>query len=211
MALMQLGDYVAIRVFLLAGHIVWSFGVISCVYFCFVQLRFLIEERKIISVQRLNPAFHVASVGIVSAAATNFGLVHQLVLVSRILFWFGLNSFLILLPPLSYSALLRKPFPSVGSYGVLQATAPLCNVGFHNSGFAGIQEHAMQLWMDYVLLALTYIGLLILLVKSPMVFFTLWHIPNPSLSGLTFPIIIFTDAKGRLPFPRSIILNGLNR
>lgn len=203
MALMQLGDFVAVWGSLFAGQFVWSLGVF--IWFCiwFVTVRHFVVERSSRTVESLHPALYVPIVGIVAAAVTCPRLGPDVAFASKCLFWFGFTGFLLVLIPLSYAALVRKPpISEVGTYGVLLAPASLCYVGFQNSDFAGTQGLAVQVWVEYGLLALHAAGFILFLSKSPTVIVTLYRHPNPSMAGLTFPTIIFTVAT--LLFYRSL-------
>jgi tellurite resistance protein TehA-like permease len=178
------------------GQVVWSIGVfIHTAIFCGFLYYLACKRHFLKIVDCCGPGVYVTFVGIEVAAVASPMLGPQFVFASKIIFWLGFMSLIILFIPVSYSVLVRKPFPMMGSYGILIAPAALCYVAFFHSGFAGIAGLTAQFVLQLFLIVMLYSNFLLFLTKTPQMFSTLWENPNASLAGFTFPTTSFTIAN----------------
>lgn len=132
-------------------------------------------------IKKVFPSWYIVYVGIVagSVSAPAFGMEG----VGKILFWFGLISYFILLPIVIKRVFVvgEIPEPALPTFVVLAAPASLCLAGYLSS----FQDK--NLFLVYLLLLLSQLTFLVVLVKLPSLLKLKFY---PSYSGFTFPIVI---------------------
>lgn len=109
---------------------VWIIGLIL-----HVVLIFYFTKKYVIKfdIKKVFPSWYIVYVGIVTGSVT--APVFEMTNIGKILFWFGLISYLILLPIILYRVLKIKeiPEPALPTIVILAAPASLCLAGYMNS------------------------------------------------------------------------------
>ncbi len=157
---------------------VWIIGLIL-----HVVLIFYFTKKYVIKfdIKKVFPSWYIVYVGIVTGSVT--APVFEMTNIGKILFWFGLISYLILLPIILYRVLKIKeiPEPALPTIVILAAPASLCLAGYINS-FG--EKNMIIVWL---LLILSQLTLFYILTQFPK----LLKLPfYPSYSAFTFPIVI---------------------
>lgn len=157
---------------------VWIIGLIL-----HVVLIFYFTKKYVIKfdIKKVFPSWYIVYVGIVTGSVT--APVFEMTNIGKILFWFGLISYLILLPIILYRVLKIKeiPEPALPTIVILAAPASLCLAGYINS-FG--EKNMIIVWLLLILSQLTLFYILTQfskLLKLPF---------YPSYSAFTFPIVI---------------------
>lgn len=133
------------------------------------------------NIKQVFPSWFIVYVGIVAACVT--GPVFKLTSVCKIVFWFGLATYLILLPIAAYRVIKVKeiPEPALPTLIIFSAPASLLLAGYMNS----FESKSMIIVWFLMILSLTmYAIALSLLPKLLKLKF------YPSYSSFTFPLII---------------------
>ncbi|WP_425489240.1 TDT family transporter [Alkalicella caledoniensis] len=133
----------------------------------------------------LFPSYFVVYVGIVVASVT--APVYGKLFIGQSLFWFGLASYLILLPFVLYRVFIVKgiPEPALPTITILAAPAGLLLAGYLNS------FSIKNVYIVNSLLCISIIMLVLVAVKLPR----LLKLPfYPSFSAFTFPFVITSIA-----------------
>ncbi|SES88832.1 exfoliative toxin A/B [Natronincola peptidivorans] len=177
MGLMILATY--LRPYLASGaYGVWIMGLAI-----HVVLILLFTKKYIFSfnIKKVFPSYFIVYVGIVAASVTApaFGLAHW----GQYIFWFGLITYLCLLPFVLYRVLVVKgmPEPAIPTLTIFAAPASLCLAGYLNS----FQEKSMSMVVFLGILALAmFIAVMFNMPKMLRLKF------YPSYSAFTFPFVI---------------------
>ncbi|MCQ1531226.1 TDT family transporter [Lutispora saccharofermentans] len=177
MGLMLLSTYIKPLYPALAFGI-WIFALLLHVLLIVIfTVRYILK----FDIKKVFPSYFVVYVGIVVASVT--APVYDMALLGRYLFWFGLASYLILLPVILYRTFAIKSVlePAMPTIAIFAAPASLCLAGYMNS----FQEKslAMVAFLSVLALMMTFGVILYLpkLLKSKF---------YPSFSAFTFPFVI---------------------
>lgn len=133
------------------------------------------------NIKKVFPSWFIPYVGIAVASVSSGAAGMQTL--GRIIFWFALAAFAVLLPIILKRIFVIKglPEPAIPSLTILAAPASLCLAGYMNS------FEAKNLVLVYVLVTLAqllYWGIILYLPKMLKLQF------YPSYSGFTFPLVI---------------------
>lgn len=163
---------------LFSAYIVCGLGVMLHV---FLIIYFTRQYMPGFTLEKALPSCFVVYVGI--AAFSIVAPVFQAEWMGRIFFWFGVVSYMILLPIISFRVLVIKtiPEPLIPTLAIFAAPASLCLTGYLNS------FPVKQKLIVWVLLSLSIIMLTAVLLYMPKML-TLGFLP--SCSAFTFPFVI---------------------
>ncbi|OPZ72398.1 MAG: potassium-tellurite ethidium and proflavin transporter [Firmicutes bacterium ADurb.Bin456] len=177
MGIMVLSGYVQ-PVFPGAGYLMWLAGIaLHCVLIIYFTRTFMPG----FCLRNVLPSYFVVYVGIAAACLT--APAYNALGTGRVLFWFGFITYLILLPLLTYRALVIKsiPEPLLPTLTIFAAPASLCLVGY------------LKLF-PFVNMAIFWLLAILALI---MLFAVLLYLPKllrlkfyPSYSAFTFPLVI---------------------
>lgn len=142
-------------------------------------LKFVLNNNY--NIKKVFPSWFIPYVGIAVAAVSSGAVGMQSI--GKILFYFALIAFIVLLPMVlkRIFAVKEIPEPTIPTIGILAAPASLCLAGYMNS------FEAKNMVLVYVLLIVAqvlYLGVILCLPKILKLKF------YPSYSGLTFPLVI---------------------
>lgn len=132
-------------------------------------------------IKQVFPSWFVVYVGIVVASVT--GPAYSMAKVGQYAFWFGLITYLILLPIVVYRVVKVKemPEPTLPTLAIFAAPASLLLAGYMNSFET---KNMAMVWFLMALSVVMYAIVIVLLYKLLKLKF------YPSYSGFTFPLII---------------------
>jgi exfoliative toxin A/B len=133
------------------------------------------------SIKKVFPSWFIPYVGIAAASVTSGAVGMQSI--GRIIFWFGLLTFIVLLIVILKRVFIVKemPEPTVPTIGILSAPASLCLAGYMNS------FESKNIALVYALLIIAqvlYWGVILCIPKILKLKF------YPSYSAFTFPLVI---------------------
>lgn len=157
---------------------VWIIGlVMHIILIAYFTKKYIVN----FSIKKVFPSWFIVYVGIVVGSVT--GPAYGQATIGKYLFWFGLVSYLILLPVVIYRVIKIKeiPEPALPTIAIFAAPASLCLAGYMNSFES---KNIIVLWFLVVLsLAMLCAVLLYMpkLLKLPF---------YPSYSAYTFPFVI---------------------
>ncbi len=160
------------------AYIVWIVGLgLHAIFIIYFTKKYVLG----FNIKKVFPSWFIVYVGIVVGSVTGpaFGQVKM----GQYLFWFGLISYLILLPIVIYRVIKVKgiPEPALPTIAIFAAPASLCLAGYMNS----FENKNMSI--VGFLAALSLIMLVAVLVYMPK----LLKLPfYPSYSSYTFPFVI---------------------
>ena len=161
-----------------AAFIIWIIGIV-------VHIILIISfSRKYLlnfSIKKVFPSWFIVYVGIVVASVT--APAFEMQKLGQIIFWFGLLSYLILLPIVLKRVFIIKeiPEPALPTFTILCAPASLCLAGYMNS----FTDKSMLI--VYALLVISQITYLAVLFYMPKLLKLKFY---PSYSAFTFPLVI---------------------
>ncbi len=177
MGIIVLSGYLKVY-FATAAQILWFVGIII-----HIMLMLFFTKKYILSfdMKKVFPSYFVVYVGIVvgSVTAPAFGFTN----LGQYIFWFGLISYLVLLPMVMYRVFKYRPIPEpvLPTLVIFAAPASLCMVGYLQS----FQEKSLGIIAFLAFLIFT----MLLSVFSYMP--KLLKLPFfPSFSAFTFPFVI---------------------
>lgn len=132
-------------------------------------------------IKQVFPSWFIVYVGIVVASVT--GPAYSMAKVGQYAFWFGLITYLILLPIVVYRVVKVKemPEPTLPTLAIFAAPASLLLAGYMNSFET---KNMAMVWFLMALSVVMYAIVIVLLYKLLKIKFC------PSYSSLTFPLII---------------------
>lgn len=177
MALILLSTY--IRPFLpILAFSIWIIGLILHVI---LILNFTIRYTLEINLKQVFPSWFIPYVGIVIGAVT--APAFQMVGLGKFLFWFGIISYLILLPIILKRLIKEKdiPKPAQPTIAIFAAPLALCLAGYINSF---TDKNMVITWGLVILSQFTYLMVILQLPKLLKLSFL------PSYSAFTFPLVI---------------------
>lgn len=151
------------------------------------------------SIKNVFPSYFIVFVGIVAGSVT--APVFDSLLIGKILFWFGLVAYLLLLPIVSYRMFKVKnlPEPAQPTITIFAAPASLCLAGYMSS------FPEKSLFMVGFLTGISVVMTLAVLVDLPKLLKLQFY---PSYSAFTFPFVISAIAlKKTIGFLASIDQN----
>lgn len=157
---------------------IWSIGLIlHIILILYFTYKFIIK----FDIKKVFPSYFVVYVGIVTGSIT--APTYNLYKLGEYLFWFGLVSYIILLPIVLYRVFKVKdiPEPILPIITILTAPANLCLAGYISS-FK--EKNIIIIGFLGILSILIFIGVLMYLPKILKIKF------YPSYSALTFPLVI---------------------
>lgn len=161
-----------------AAYIMWAVGfVMHIILILWFTKKFVFHFK----IKQVFPSWFIVYVGIVVASVT--GPSYNMVIAGQLAFWFGLATYLILLPVIIYRVFRTKEIPeqALPTIAIFSAPASLLLAGYMNS----FQVKSMLLvWFLVSLSLIMYAIVLIMLPKLLRLKF------YPSYSSFTFPLII---------------------
>lgn len=160
------------------GFGLWTFGlVLHGILIIYFTRKYVIGFK----IEKLFPSWFIVYVGIVVGSVT--APVFNQNRIGQILFWFGLISYLFLLPLVLKRIFIVKkiPEPALPTLIILAAPASLCLAGYISS-FA-----SKNMFIVYFLLVLSQLMLFYALLQLPKLLKLKFY---PSYSAFTFPIVI---------------------
>lgn len=134
-----------------------------------------------LKIKQVFPSWFIVYVGIAVASVT--GSAFNMASIGQGAFWFGLISYLILLPIVIYRVVTIKemPEPTLPTLVIFAAPASLLLAGYMNS----FETKSMIIvWFLFALSILMYVASILMLIKLLKLKF------YPSYSGFTFPLVI---------------------
>lgn len=157
---------------------VWIIGlVMHIILIAYFTKKYIVN----FSIKKVFPSWFIVYVGIVVGSVT--GPAYGQATIGKYLFWFGLVSYLILLPVVIYRVIKIKeiPEPALPTIAIFAAPASLCLAGYMNSFES---KNIIVLWF---LVVLSLVMLCAVLLYMPK----LLKLPfYPSYSAYTFPFVI---------------------
>lgn len=133
------------------------------------------------NINKVFPSYFVMYVGIICASVSSKAF--QMESLGQYIFWFGLISYLILLPIVIYRVVKIKniPPPAVPTLVIFAAPASLCLVGYMST--FQVKSPTMVYGLSILALIMALYGIVkaFMLIKRPFM---------PSFSAFTFPIVI---------------------
>lgn len=177
MAIMLLSTYInkfASRPALILWIIGFVFHIVLILWF---TKKFVLKFK----IKQVFPSWFIVYVGIAVASVT--GPAHKMANIGQAAFWFGLVTYLILLPIVIYRVLKVKemPEPTHPTLVIFAAPASLLLAGYMNS-FS--EKNMGMVWFLMGLSIIMYAAAIIMLIKLLKLKF------YPSYSGFTFPLVI---------------------
>ena len=160
------------------AYFMWIFGLIlHCILICYFTIKHVVK----FNIKKVFPSWFIVYVGIVVGSVTGptFGMEG----IGKILFWFGLISYFVLLFIVSIRVFKVKEIPEAALPTLVIYSAPgsLCLAGYMNS----FQDKNLAL--VYLLLCLSQLIYLFVLIKLPSLLKLKFY---PSYSAFTFPLVI---------------------
>ncbi|MSU02106.1 TDT family transporter [Tissierella pigra] len=160
------------------GFAVWIVGlVLHAVLIIIFSKNYLVN----FNIKKVFPSWFIVYVGIVvgSVTAPAFGMES----IGKILFWFGLISYFLLLPAVLKRVVKVKeiPEPALPTMAIFTAPVALCLAGYMNS----FQDK--NIFIVWFLLALSQLSYLFVLLQLPKLLSLKFY---PSYSAFTFPLVI---------------------
>ncbi|MGX4600944.1 TDT family transporter [Faecalimicrobium sp. JNUCC 81] len=158
--------------------LIWSIGLIlHIILILYFTYKFIMK----FDIKKVLPSYFVVYVGIATGGIT--APTYNLNKLGEYLFWFGLISYIILLPIVLYRLFKVKDIPESALPTILILTAPanLCLAGYISS-FK--EKDILMIGFLGTLSILIFIGILVCLPKILKIKF------YPSYSALTFPLVI---------------------
>jgi exfoliative toxin A/B len=133
------------------------------------------------NIKKVFPSYFVVYAGIVVGSVT--APVFNAAAFGRLLFWFGLTAYLVLLPIVIYRVFVVKsiPEPALPTITIFAAPASLCLAGYMNS-FQ--QKNMIIVWFLAILSLTMFTAVLLYMPKMLKLKF------YPSFSAFTFPFVI---------------------
>ncbi|WP_353892812.1 TDT family transporter [Proteinivorax hydrogeniformans] len=176
MGLMVLSTYISSFNFL--ASMLWFFAILIHLLLIFVFTKKYIFN---FNIKAVFPSYFVVYVVIVVASISAPALGHQNI--GQYLFWFGLLSYLILLPIVLYRVVKIKsmPPPALPTFVILTAPASLCLAGYISSF-----PHPNNVLISF-LAGLAFVMLGAVATKMPPLLKSEFY---PSYSAFTFPFVI---------------------
>lgn len=177
MAIMLLSTYIKPFVPQIA-FIIWIIGVILHVsLILWFTKKFLLNFK----IKQVFPSWFIVYVGIVVSSVT--GPAYKMSGVGQVAFWFGLITYLILLPVVLYRVIKIKEMPeaTLPTLAIIAAPASLLLAGYMNS-FS--EKNMAMVWFLMALSIIMYISVIVMLFRLLKLKF------YPSYSGFTFPLVI---------------------
>lgn len=177
MAIMILSTY--LRPYILSlSYIIWIIGFVLhvCLIVWFTR-KFVVN----FMIRQVFPVWFVVYVGIATASIT--GPVYDLIIVSKIVFWYGFISYIILLPIVTYRVVIIKELSEqiLPTLAIFLAPPSLLLAGYMNSFQI---KNMIIIWILIILSLSMYCVVLIMLPKLLRLKF------YPSYSSFTFPLIV---------------------
>lgn len=157
--------------------IVWIIGVaLHIVLILWFTKKFVFGFK----IKQVFPSWFIVYVGIVVASVT--GPAYKLANLGQIAFWFGLVTYLILLPIVIYRVVKVKemPEPTLPTLAIFAAPASLLLAGYMNSFET---KNMAMVWFLMALSIIMYVVVVMLFKLLKLKFY-------PSYSGFTFPLVI---------------------
>ncbi len=164
------------------GLFLWAFGLsLHVILILHFTLNFLFR----MGIKNVLPTYFVVYVGIVAASVT--APFHGTEAVGRIVFWFGLICYLVLLPVCLYRFLAIKqiPEPNLPTTAIFMAPANICLAGYM------LSFPVKTMWVVYLLTILSLTLTVFVVVQLPRLMRLRFY---PSFSAFTFPIVIGATA-----------------
>ncbi|MDF2675325.1 MAG: C4-dicarboxylate transporter/malic acid transport protein [Clostridiales bacterium] len=157
---------------------IWIIGVALHIILIFWFTKKFVFSFK---VKHVFPSWFIVYVGIAVASVT--GPAYKLANLGQAAFWFGLVTYLILLPIVIYRVVKVKemPEPTLPTLAIFAAPASLLLAGYMNSFEA---KNMAMVWFLMALSIIMYVVVVIMLFKLLELKF------YPSYSGFTFPLVI---------------------
>lgn len=158
----------------------WFIGLIlHVVLMVWFTQKFVLDNNY--NIKKVFPSWFIPYVGIAVASVSSGAVGMQSI--GKIMFWFALIAFIVLLPIVLKRIFIVKeiPEPAIPAIGILAAPASLCLAGYMNS------FESKNTALVYVLLIVSqilYWGVILYLPKILKLQF------YPSYSGFTFPLVI---------------------
>lgn len=160
------------------AYFVWAVGLIL-----HIALILWFTKKYVLSfkIKQVFPSWFIVYVGIAVASVT--GPSYKMIDIGQAAFWFGLITYLILLPIIIYRVVKIKemPEPTLPTLVIFAAPASLLLAGYMNS-FG--EKNLSIVWFLTALSIIMYIAAIIMMLKLLKLKF------YPSYSGFTFPLII---------------------
>lgn len=162
----------------LPAFIVWIAGLIF-----HIALILLFTKKYVVNfkIKQVFPSWFIVFVGIVAASVT--GPAYNMAAIGQIAFYFGLISYLLLLPMVLYRVVKIKeiPEPALPTLAIFAAPASLLLAGYMNSF---TDKNIGMVWFLAALSIIMYAAVIIMLFKLLKLKF------YPSYSAFTFPLVI---------------------
>jgi len=157
---------------------VWVLGLILHIIFI---IKFTIKYISNFNIKKVFPSWFIVYVGIVCGSVT--APAFNMTSIGKIIFWFGLLSYLVLLPITLKRVFKIKeiPEPALPTIVIFSAPTSLCLAGYMNS----FQDKNMLLVL--ILLVVSQITYLCVLTQLPRLLKLKFY---PSYSAFTFPLVI---------------------
>ncbi|WP_372999237.1 TDT family transporter [Lutispora sp.] len=161
-----------------AAIFIWLAGLIL---HCLLIVLFSIKYIGSFNIKKIFPSYFIVYVGIVCASVT--APAFNMAQLGQYIFWFGLATYIILLPIVIYRVLSIKelPEPAMPTLAIFTAPASLCLAGYLNSFQS--KSPAMIGFLS-VLSLLMFVSVIIAMPKLLKLKF------YPSYSAFTFPFVI---------------------
>lgn len=161
-----------------AAYALWLAGLIL---HCLLIVLFSIKYIGSFNIKKIFPSYFIVYVGIVCASVT--APAFNMAQLGQYIFWFGLATYIILLPIVIYRVLSIKelPEPAMPTLAIFTAPASLCLAGYLNSFQS--KSPAMIGFLS-VLSLLMFVSVIIAMPKLLKLKF------YPSYSAFTFPFVI---------------------
>ncbi|MBU3144911.1 TDT family transporter [Clostridium sp. CF012] len=165
---------------------IWCFGL---VLHCFLIIYFTAKFIFNFDIKKVFPSYFVVYVGIVVASMT--APTYNLISLGKGAFWFGLTSYLCLLPIVIYRTFVIKgiPEPALPTIAIFTAPASLCLAGY--LACFPVKNNLILGFLGGLSLIM-FLGVISYLPKLLKIKF------YPSYSALTFPMVISAVAMKQL-------------
>lgn len=165
-----------------AAYVIWLLGLIL---HCLLIVLFTIKYIVSFNIKKVFPSYFIVYVGIVCASVT--APAFNMAQLGQYIFWFGLATYIVLLPIISYRVLSIKeiPEPAMPTLAIFTAPASLCLAGYLNSFQS---KNTAMVGFLAILALLMFITVIINMPKLLKLKF------YPSYSAFTFPFVITATA-----------------
>ena len=160
------------------AFIIWIIGLaLHIILILWFTKKFVLNFK----IKQVFPSWFIVYVGIVVASVT--GPAYKMANVGQVTFWFGLITYLVLLPIVIYRVVKIKkmPEPTLPTLAIFAAPASLLLAGYMNSFGT---KNMVMVWFLMALSIIMYAAVIIMLFKLLKLKF------YPSYSGFTFPLVI---------------------